>query len=105
MPFKKGQSGNPGGRVKLPEAFRERCKSAVDRIVIDAWEDEVELKTRKRKINGVEVEMQSRGPEWIKASELLSSYGYGKPAQPITGENGEGAIQASIKVVFVGAKE
>ena len=32
-PWKPGQSGNPGGRPKLPEAFREKGPEALARIV------------------------------------------------------------------------
>ncbi len=32
-PWKPGQSGNPGGRAKLPEAFREKGPEALARIV------------------------------------------------------------------------
>lgn len=85
MTFVKGQSGNPGGRVKLPEAFRDRCKRAVDEHVIDAWIEEVE----------------SRGDNWVKCSELLSAYGLGKPAQSIELGAADNALRISIEVAGV----
>lgn len=62
--FTKGVSGNPGGRPKENEMFRERAKKAVDEHVLQAWVDEV----------------VTRGDAWCKCSELLAAYGYGKPA-------------------------
>ena len=65
--FKPGQSGNPGGRPKINEEFRERARKAVDAHVLDAWIGEV----------------VARGDEWMRAAENLASYGYGKPAQAV----------------------
>ena len=83
IPFVKGKSGNPGGRPKTNEAFRDRCRKFVDLHVVEMWEKEV----------------QNAGEEKMKASELLAAYGYGKPAQAIqlTGEEG-GPVEFVIKV-------
>ena len=62
--FEKGKSGNPTGRPKVVEAFRDRARSAVDALVLERWVQEVE----------------SQGDEWMRASELLAAYGYGKPS-------------------------
>ena len=80
MPFVKGQSGNPGGRIKLPEEFRIKARKVVDLKVIQFWEEEID----------------SRGPNAIKASELLVAYAYGKPSQAVelTGKEG-GPIEVS----------
>ena len=61
--LKKGAKLNPGGRPKEHEMFRDRAKKAVDEHVLQAWIDEV----------------VQRGDGWVKCSELLASYGYGKP--------------------------
>lgn len=62
--FKKGQSGNPAGRPKIVAEFRDRARKAVDEHVISAWINEV----------------VSQGSEWVRCSELLAAYGYGKPS-------------------------
>lgn len=70
MPFVKGQSGNPAGGKPGPRtdpAFKTRCRKAVDELVISKWEEEV----------------RNMGEHWVKCSELLAAYGYGKPAQSI----------------------
>jgi hypothetical protein len=63
-PFAPGQSGNPSGRPKVAVQFRDRARAVVDSLVLEAWEAEV----------------RDRGPHWLRASELLAAYGYGKPS-------------------------
>jgi len=84
MPFAKGKSGNPCGRPKVNELFRNRARKFVDEHVLDAWIEEVE----------------QRGREWFRCSELLAAYGYGKPTQPLE-HSGEGGAPLSIVVKFV----
>lgn len=54
---------NPGGRPKLAPHMRSRCRTIVDEKVISAWEEEVD----------------ERGTHWVRCSELLAAYGYGRP--------------------------
>ena len=80
--FVKGQVANPLGRPKVAEEFRAKARKAVDAHVLAAWIAEVE----------------SAGEHWVKCSELLAAYGYGKPAQPVTGADGEGPVQMESTV-------
>ncbi len=61
--FKPGQVANPAGRPKGNPAFKMRCRTVVDSVCFDAWKTEVE----------------NKGDNWVKCSELLAAYGYGKP--------------------------
>ena len=82
--FKPGQSGNPKGRPKVNEEFRERARAAVDAHVLEAWVSEV----------------VSRGDEWMRAAENLASYGYGKPAQAVQVSGaGEQGLEVVIRTV------
>jgi hypothetical protein len=82
--WKPGVSGNPGGRVKGSLKFRDICQAAVDEIVIDAWIEEVTVKERVvQSKHGTPYTITSRGPEWMRASELLAGYGYGRPPQSV----------------------
>src|SRR5271170_3152838 len=67
MPFKKGQSGNPGGRIGVPKEVRELARThtedAINRLVF--W-------------------MKSDDPRAsVAASNSLLDRGYGKPVAPI----------------------
>lgn len=73
--FQKGQSGNPCGRPKVIEAFRKRARKIVDSKVLDMWENELD----------------TDGPDKMKASELLAAYAYGKPTQGIAFSDADAA--------------
>ena len=67
MPFKKGQSGNPGGRIGVPKEVRALARThtedAINRLVF--W-------------------MKSEDPRAsVAASNSLLDRGYGKPVAPI----------------------
>lgn len=82
MAFEKGKTGNPRGRPPIKPEFRDRCRRAVDEHVIEAWLNEV----------------ATLGEHWVKCSELLANYGYGRPPQPVTGEDGKGPVECAIKI-------
>lgn len=81
-PFKKGQSGNPGGRPKgelaLREAARKHCPEAIRRIA-----EIMRSSTDERVV--------------IHAAEVLLERGYGKPVQAVAvsgdGEGGPISMQ------------
>lgn len=86
-PFAPGNKANPGGRPKLPEDVkhvrelaREYTQEAVDGLV-------AVLKT-------------GSGPARVAAANALLDRGWGKAAQPLTGEGGEGAPIFDVNIRF-----
>ena len=80
--FVKGQSGNPSGRPKehreIERMARSYAPEAIDRLV--------------------EIMRQKRAPKLaLKACEVLLDRGFGRPAQAITGEGGEGPVRIVVK--------
>ena len=80
MKFKKGQSGNPGGRptntvngINLSELARTYCPKAIE--------------TAAKIMNNDEIQPMAR----LKACEILMDRGLGKPLQQteLTGKDGE----------------
>jgi hypothetical protein len=71
-PFRRGQSGNPGGRPRVAGEFRERCQEFMSE---EGWERLVAL-------------TKGNGPVAFHALELICRYAYGKPPTTITGAEG-----------------
>lgn len=77
--FAPGVSANPAGKPAGVAAFRLKARVKVDELVIDAWVAEI----------------QGRGPDWMKASELLTAYAYGRPVVAVSGPD-EGPIPVAV---------
>lgn len=77
-PFLPGQSGNKGGRPKeldgLRALIREQGPKLVETLIDIALSEAADDKDR------------------IKASEVLMSYGYGKPTTPVELSNPDGSL-------------
>lgn len=80
---KGGPSPNPTGRPKTAEAFKERARNLVDKLIIDAWEEELTVMDRVVDTPDGPIKVRQRGPNWVKCSELATAYAYGKPSQSI----------------------
>lgn len=65
-PFPKGVSGNPSGRPKLAAEFRDDCRAILPKA-LERWKEEI----------------KSKGPDWLRASELVAAYAVGKPTQRV----------------------
>lgn len=83
--FKPGQSGNPSGRPKIPEEFKELAK----RYSVPALRKVIEI-------------MESPNSDYkdkLKASEIIMDRAWGKSTQAISGPE-EGPIQTESKIDF-----
>jgi hypothetical protein len=78
-PFKKGESGNPGGRpagyAAMQALARSHTKEAFDAVLAG-------LRDRRQR---------------LFAAEIILERGWGKPAQPQTGEGGKGPVEHVIR--------
>lgn len=83
--FVKGKSGNPGGRPKTNEDFKNSCleysQEALDKLV--SW-----MRTGGESVS-------------IKASQIIIEHAHGKPAQTITGTGPSGEIPVTMTVKYV----
>jgi hypothetical protein len=83
-PWGKGQSGNPAGRPAVARDFRERCRQFMEKPG-GGWQQLADLAS----------DPTSR--DRFQALALIGAYAYGKPTQPLSGEDGN-AIP--IRVVY-----
>lgn len=87
MPFAPGQSGNPSGRPavdpELRDAARKHTKRAIE--ILAKW-------------------MEGNDPRAsVAACSQLLDRGYGKPAQAITGADGDNELKIVIRHLFATA--
>lgn len=81
MAFKKGQSGNPGGRPKAVADLVALARSHAP----DAFQRVVSL------VNDPDPRVS------LAAAQEVLSRAYGKPAQAMTGEGGEGPAELVVR--------
>ncbi len=81
-PFEKGKSGNPSGRPKIPAEVRELARA----LSVEA------IETHAAIMRDVEAPPAARG---ASANAILDR-AWGKPAQAITGEDGEGPVELAV---------
>jgi len=84
-PFQKGQSGNPGGRPKVPEEIKEAFRAAgpnacecLCKIIADP---------------------AAKDSDKIRAAEVILDRGFGKPTQSV---DLEATVGAPISIAFEG---
>lgn len=82
--FQKGQSGNPGGRPKANEEFREACREHTSEA----------LSTLLNWMRGDDPKAA------IAAANSILDRGWGKATQPISGEDGAALVQPVINITI-----
>jgi len=84
-PFEPGKSGNPNGRPKVAEEFRDNCRAF---MAEGGWD----------KLKNIVDDPKNR--DRFRALELIMGYAYGKPKQGVelSGDDG-GDITINIKRV------
>ena len=94
MPFKKGQSGNPGGRSKKQREIEQLAQEALE-----------SGKGNKAVAGLLKIAQTASPKDRVAAWKVLLAYAYGTPRQrvEVTGENGA-PIAGEIVVRFVKAK-
>ncbi len=82
--FRKGVSGNPGGRK--PDAELADVKAKAREHASDALDALVKIATKGKSESAR-----------VSAAEAILNRGYGKPAQAVTGEGGEGPVRIIVE--------
>lgn len=86
MRFAKGQSGNPGGRPKGVEAIRKLAQK----------------NGRKALLRLVALMEHENGRIACMAAQAVLDRACGRPAQAVTGEDGEGPVRTLVEVRWIG---
>lgn len=84
--WKKGQSGNPGGRPKADPELRVSMRNLTPQIVARI--------TR---------ELEEDGPDWLDASKLALAYGWGRP--PAAPEDHEAMTSSSTGLAVLSTSD
>lgn len=95
--FEKGKSGNPGGRPRVPDDLKKSCQRLAARG-LKVLEEIINGKTEFETIDGKVVKIKSAATpsEKIAAVRLAFEYGYGKPVQPLGGEDDNSPLVVKV---------
>ena len=85
--FKPGQSGNPGGKVKMPKELIAKCRDMTDEV-LEFW-----IATMR--------DSDAKGSDRLKASENLIERGFGKTAQVVEFNGEDGNALPTISIQFI----
>ena len=79
--FAPGEAPNPRGRPKVAKEFKQRCREWAES---NGWNELLAIAEN------------SESPDHWRAIEMIHHYAYGKPTQPIAGDEGGAPIGVVI---------
>ena len=82
-PWEPGKSGNPSGRPKIAEEFRDNCRTFMAEGGWEKLKDIVEDKKNKDR---------------FRALELIMGYAYGKPKQGLEIDTPAGGLTIKVRL-------
>ena len=89
--FKKGVSGNPNGRPKIPQEFKDIVKANT-------------VKAINTLVNIMD-DASAKEADRIKAAEIVIDRAYGKAAQPIMGDKEKARYKANRDLILARRRE
>lgn len=93
--WQKGQSGNPGGRPRVPDDLKKSCRRLATRG-LKVLEEIINSRDVFDE-NGKRTATGASASEKVAAVKLVMEYGYGKPVQPVGGEDESAGITVVIR--------
>lgn len=93
--WRKGVSGNPSGRPRIPDDLKKSCR----RLAMRGLHVLAEIINSRPVYDaaGKLVTMGAKDSDRLAAVKLVMEYGFGKPTQPISGDEEAGGIVVEIR--------
>lgn len=111
MPFKKGQSGNPGGSTSGKQRISERIQKIIERHTVEEIRDLIEDPAAEKKLCAVDFMIIKRAREAMgdsgdsqRACDFIFDRAYGKAMQEVRAEINENK-KLTVEILTVSKEE